>query len=165
MKFVEEIQQILQQEVKNLQKADRYNESIQAYLEIEKEDLLAICTVLKNNAELYFDSLSCITAIDLGEKENRMEVIYEFYSIPFNHRLGLKVTIERDETPMPSVESLCSLWRTADWHEREAYDLVGVYFNNHPDLRRILMPEDWEGHPLRKDYSTQETYHGIKVDY
>jgi NADH-quinone oxidoreductase subunit C len=69
--------------------------------------------------------------------------------------------LENDQ--LPSVPSLVSIWRTADWHEREAFDLVGVYFEGHPDLRRILLPEDWVGHPLRKDYVEQEKYHGIQV--
>jgi NADH-quinone oxidoreductase subunit C len=91
-----------------------------------------------------------------------MEVIYNLYSIPYNHHLTVKVMLDRAE---PAVESLTAIWKTADWHEREAYDLLGIRFNNHPDLRRILLPEDWEGHPLRKDYEHQEYYRGIKVEY
>ena len=70
-----------------------------------------------------------------------------------------------EKNKLPQVPSLVKIWKTADWHEREVYDLVGVNFKGHPDLRRILLPEDWEGHPLRKDYQEQEKYNGIKVKY
>jgi NADH-quinone oxidoreductase subunit C len=79
----------------------------------------------------------------------------------------LKLEIARNQPgdPLPQVPSISHIFRTADWHEREAYDLMGIYFTGHPDLRRILLTADWEGHPLRKDYQLQETYHGIKVAY
>ena len=79
----------------------------------------------------------------------------------------LKVEVARntEEGKLPQVPSVSSIWKTADWHEREAFDLVGIEFTNHPDLRRILLPSDWEGYPLRKDYKEQEEYHGIKVKY
>jgi NADH-quinone oxidoreductase subunit C len=91
-----------------------------------------------------------------------MDVIYNLYSIPFNRHLTLKITVSRDS---PQVSSVAGIWRTADWHEREAFDLFGIRFEGHPDLRRILMPADWEGHPLRKDYKHQDYYRDIKVDY
>jgi NADH-quinone oxidoreductase subunit C len=96
-----------------------------------------------------------------------MEVIYNLYSIPFEHSLMLKIIFPRnkEDEPLPVVPSVSAIWRTADWHEREAFDLVGISFSNHPDLRRILLPEDWVGYPLRKDYEAQEYYHGIQVKY
>jgi NADH-quinone oxidoreductase subunit C len=106
--------------------------------------------------------LSCITAIDLGPDAGQMEVIYTLYSIPFHVTLHLRVTLDRDK---PEVLSLSSIWKTADWHEREAYDFFGIQFIGHPNLTRILLPADWVGHPLRKDYVEQERYHGIKVKY
>jgi len=94
-------------------------------------------------------------------------VIYHLNSIPFEHSFVLKVEVTRnkEDEPLPQVFSLTPIWKTADWHEREAYDLVGIDFIGHPDLRRILLPADWQGHPLRKDYKEQEFYHGIKVKY
>jgi NADH-quinone oxidoreductase subunit C len=84
------------------------------------------------------------------------------YSIPYNFSIMLKVVIPRDN---PVIRSVASIWKTANWHEREIFDLFGVQFQNHPDLRRILLPADWDGHPLRKDYKQQEYYKNIKVDY
>ena len=91
-----------------------------------------------------------------------MEVIYHLYSIPYDLHLALSVELSRKQ---PTVDSVTAIWRGANWHEREAYDLLGIQFNNHPDLRRILLPEDWDGFPLRKDYQEQENYHDIKVKY
>jgi NADH-quinone oxidoreductase subunit C len=104
--------------------------------------------------------LACITGIDSGAEQ--LEVVYSLYSIPNNVHLQLKVAVSK---ATPKVPSLCSLWAGANWHEREAYDLLGIEFEGHPDLRRILLPGDWEGHPLRKDYKAQDYYHGIKVAY
>jgi NADH-quinone oxidoreductase subunit C len=129
---------------------------------VEADQLVAICDLLWRHPETYFDSLSCLTAIDLGPEQNQIEVIYTLYSIPKHVTVHLKVVTERDQAVIPSVSSI---WKTADWHEREAYDLVGVQFLNHPNLTRILLPADWEGHPLRKDYVEQERYHGIQVKY
>ena len=131
-------------------------------LEISKDFILLVCQFLHENEKTYFDSLSCLTGIDNGPEANTMEVVYNLYSIPYNLHLALKVSIEREK---PEVESVSPVWKTADWHEREAYDLVGIAFKNHPDLRRILLPADWEGYPLRKDYVEQEFYHDIKVKY
>jgi len=129
---------------------------------INKEDLLKVMTLLHEDEKLYFDSLSCLTGIDNGPDKGTMEVIYNLYSIPFDHHLMVKVMFDRDN---PEVQTLTSIWKTADWQEREAYDMFGIKFKGHPDLRKILMPADWEGFPLRKDYKEQEFYRGIKVDY
>ncbi len=127
---------------------------------IDSGNLLKVMKYLHSSEGLYFDSLSCITGLDNGAESNSMEVIYNLYSIPYNHHLMVKVIVNREN---PSIDSLESVWKTADWQEREVYDLLGILFNNHPDLRRILLPADWEGHPLRKDYEHQEYYRGIKV--
>ena len=129
---------------------------------ISAHDLFAVCSELHRNEKTYFDQLSCITAIDNGPEAKTMELVYNLYSIPFHHQLTLRVVISRDS---PVVDSVCSIWRTANWHEREAYDMFGIHFSNHSDLRRILMPADWEGHPLRKDYKQQEYYRNIKVSF
>jgi NADH-quinone oxidoreductase subunit C len=106
--------------------------------------------------------LSCITGIDNGPAAGTIDLAYNLYSIPFNLQLMVKLTIPRDNG---SVGSVSSVWRTAEWHEREIYDMFGVHFDHHPDLRRILMPADWEGYPLRKDYKQQEYYRNIKLEY
>ncbi|MFY0607993.1 MAG: NADH-quinone oxidoreductase subunit C [Cyclobacteriaceae bacterium] len=129
---------------------------------IDPEYIHGVCAFLHANEKTYFDSLSCVTALDNGEEPGTMEMIYNLYSIPKDLHLMLKVTLDRNE---PRIDSVSDIWRTANWHEREAYDLFGIHFNNHPELRRILLPNDWEGHPLRKDYQEQEKYHGMNVAY
>lgn len=129
---------------------------------IPASDLVTVCTELHRNPQTYFDMLSCVTGIDNGVQANTMEVVYNLYSIPFNTSLMLKVVLPREN---PVVDSVTSIWRTADWHEREIFDLLGIRFTGHPDLRRILLPADWEGFPLRKDYQHQEYYRNIKVQY
>jgi NADH-quinone oxidoreductase subunit C len=129
---------------------------------VAAQDLIKVCTELHQNPETYFDMLSCVTGIDNGVQANTMEVVYNLYSIPFNTHLMLKVVLPREN---PVIDSVISIWRTADWHEREAFDMLGIKFTGHPDMRRILMPADWEGFPLRKDYVHQEYYRDIKVKY
>ncbi|MHA8108879.1 NADH-quinone oxidoreductase subunit C [Aquirufa sp. A-Brett2-W8] len=131
-------------------------------LTLPAEQILPVCEFLWKNPATYFDSLSCLTAIDQGPEAGKMEVIYTLYSIPNHLTLHLRVILDRSS---PTISSISSIWRTADWHEREAFDLLGVQFSGHPDLRRILLPEDWEGYPLRKDYVEQSKYHGIQVKY
>ena len=129
---------------------------------IDRQNLIEVMSFLQSDDQLYFDSLSCVTGLDNGTEANSMEVIYNLYSIPYNHHLMVKVKLEREN---PAIDTLTDLWKTADWHEREAFDLFGIHFNNHPDLRRILLPADWEGFPLKKDYQQQEYYRGVKVEY
>jgi NADH-quinone oxidoreductase subunit C len=130
-------------------------------LSIDASALILVCEQLHKNPETYFDMLTCVTGVDNGPDANTMEVIYQLYSIPFNHSLMLKVILPREN---PEVESITSIWKSADWLEREVFDMFGIVFKNHPDLRRILMPADWNGYPLRKDYQHEETYRGIKID-
>jgi len=131
-------------------------------IRIDGGDLIAVMNTLLNDPVAYFDMLSCVTGVDNGPDVNTIEIVYNLYSIPFDHHLMIKVTVPRDKG---EVESVCSIWKTANWHEREIFDLFGVHFLNHPDLRRILLPADWEGHPMRKDYKHQEYYRNVKVDY
>lgn len=136
------------------------SQSPQPYLTVPTVRLVYLCRFLRDDERLYFDLLACVTAIDNGPETNTMEVIYNLTSIPYEHNVGLRVVVPRAK---PIVPSVAHLWRTADWHEREAYDLVGVQFTGHPDLRRILLPTDWVGHPLRTDYQESEQYHGIRT--
>jgi NADH-quinone oxidoreductase subunit C len=129
---------------------------------LDKGDLLGVARNLQQNSATYFDMLSCITGIDNGTTAATMEVAYNLYSIPYNHHLMIRVILPREK---PEIESVCHLWKTANWHEREIFDLYGIHFLHHPDLRRILLPADWEGHPMRKDYNHQEYYRDIKVEY
>lgn len=139
-------------------------ETLQPRILIEKKEfLLEIAYFLYSDERLYFDNLVCITGLDNDiEDKMSLEVVYQFYSYPFEHSMTLAILLDRQN---PTVPSLMSIWKAADWHEREAFDMIGINFENHLDLRRLLMPADWEGFPLRKDYKTQSSYHGIKVDY
>ncbi len=110
---------------------------------IKKEDMLKVAAKVK---EMGFDNLSLITGTDYRD---RFEVVYNFLSYAKKQNLVLKVILDHEA---PAVDSLTSLWKVADWLERETYDLVGIKFTGHPNLKRILLPEGWIGHPLRKDY-------------
>lgn len=127
---------------------------------IPADKLLLLCNELHQNPVAYFDMLTCVSGVDNGVEAGTMEVIYHLYSIPFNHSLALKVIVPRSN---PEAESIVSVWKSANWLEREVFDMFGIVFKNHPDLRRILLPADWEGHPLRKDYEHEEYYHGVKI--
>lgn len=120
----------------------------QLSIRIERSRVVEVCDALKADAETPFDYLSDLTCVHWPDnREAPMEVVYQLYSISKNERVRLKVATNGE-----GVESVTSVWPAADWPEREVYDLFGVVFHNHPDLRRILLPPDWEGHPLRKDY-------------
>lgn len=136
-------------------------------IQIKAHRIAEICLELYEHEQTYFDYLACLSAIDNGPDAGTLEVIYHLYSIPYNISLGLKVQVQRNNATesLPQVPTVSYIWRTANWHEREAYDLLGIHFTGHPDMRRILLPADWEGHPLRKDYKLQEKYHGIHVAY
>lgn len=142
-------------------------ESKPSIIHVKTQHIAEVCLELYDNEQTYFDYLPCLSGVDNGPEANTMEVIYHLYSIPYHVSLGLKVQVERNKegAPLPQVPTVSYIWRTANWHEREAYDLLGIHFTGHPDLRRILLAADWEGHPLRKDYQLQTYYHGIKVKY
>lgn len=129
---------------------------------VKPEALFSVCDQLHKNPVSYFDMLSCITGVDNGPEAGTMEVIYHLYSIPFNHSVAVKVILPREN---PEVDSVVSIWKAANWLEREVFDMFGIVFKNHPDLRRILMPADWKGYPLRKDYKHEEYYRGVKIEY
>ena len=121
-------------------------------VEIEPGKIVDACRFLKEN--LQYERLSTVTAVDRYPAEPRFEVVYHLQSIAWIDLLRL---IWRFPVGQTEIDSVTVVWRSANWHEREAFDLFGIQFRNHPDLRRILMPEDWEGHPLRKDYPVTGT--------
>jgi NADH-quinone oxidoreductase subunit C len=119
---------------------------------IGRRDLLRICEYLASEPTLKFSILSDVSSIDRYPLEPRFEVNYHLLSMDLRERIRLKVRIAGSDATLPSVTGI---WPTANWHEREIFDLFGIRFDGHPDLRRILMPDDWEGHPLRKDYPVE----------
>ncbi len=125
-----------------------------AVLFIAPGEIVNVCRMLKDSL---LERLSAITAVDWWPREPRFEVVYFLHSYANNSRLRLSVRLKEDE----ELDSVCSVWRGANWYEREVFDLFGVRFRNHPNLERIMMPVDWEGHPLRKDYPV----HGHKYSY
>jgi len=125
-------------------------------LEIAPERIVETCRYLKQ--EQQFVRLSGITAVDWYPEEPRFEVVYHLHSLEPNQRVRLKCRVGGHPA---EIDSVTGVWRSADWYEREVFDMFGVVFRNHPELRRILMPDNWEGHPLRKDYPL----HGYKYSY
>ena len=115
---------------------------------VKREDIVPVCNFLRDDPELSFNFLSDLCGADHMGRKPRFDVVYHLYSIDKKHRVRLKVEVEEGE----NVPTVTSVWSNANWFEREVFDMFGVKFDNHPDLRRILMPEDWEGHPLRKDF-------------
>jgi NADH-quinone oxidoreductase subunit C len=116
---------------------------------VAKEQLGAVMRFLRDDPELAFDMLSDVTCVDYLGETPRFEMVYHLYSLSKNHRLRVKARVPEDA---PEIESLCPLWASANWMEREVWDLYGLRFTGHPDLRRILLYEEFEGHPLRKDF-------------
>ena len=115
---------------------------------VKKAKLVEICKFLRDDSDLKFDHLADVSGVDFLERSPRFDISYHMYSIPKNHRLRIKLKIDETET----IPTVTPVWSTANWHEREIFDMFGLKFEGHPDLRRILMADDWVGHPLRKDY-------------
>ncbi|MBT3945073.1 MAG: NADH-quinone oxidoreductase subunit C [Candidatus Marinimicrobia bacterium] len=135
--------------------ADTLNDT---HIQIKPDQWFEIASWLKSEPSLYFDSLQCHTGIDLGG--NMLEARYNLHSMKHDHKIEIRIAVSRDNAHIPSIEQI---WRIGDWFERETYDMFGIFFDGHRDHRRMLLPEDWEGYPLRKDYEVQETYHGIII--
>lgn len=129
------------------------------YLMVPATHLIGVCKFLQSDPRLKCDYLQCISAVDYLD---RIGVVYHIESMSQKHRVILKVELPREA---PRVASVTGIWRAADWHEREAFDLIGVQFDGHPELKRILCAEDWEGHPLRKDYAFPVDYHGVACNF
>ena len=121
-----------------------------------------IALFMRDHARLKFNYMACLSGVDY-QAEEKVGIVCNFESLgQFNHKLAVKVKCARVGGSIPTV---AYVWHTANWHEREAYDMFGMTFTGHPELKRILCPDDWEGFPLLKDYKVQESYHGIKVPY
>ncbi|MBI3189194.1 MAG: NADH-quinone oxidoreductase subunit C [Ignavibacteriales bacterium] len=116
---------------------------------IKKQHIVSVCQFLCDDEELKFDSLRDVCGVDYYRPDGRYEVVYNLYSLKNKHRFSLKVRVEENDI---HVKSVTSVWQSADWAEREAYDMFGIIFDGHPDLRRIYMPEEFEYHPLRKEF-------------
>jgi NADH-quinone oxidoreductase subunit C len=173
-----EISGLLKQQFGDKIKAEKLD-GPDPFVVIEPADLPAVCRFLRDDPRLACRFLNCISGVDYFEPdpkkapkagfEPHLEVVYHLSNFAPRerfHRFALKLILPRwkDNKPgeLPEVPSVTGIWRTADWHEREVYDLCGVWFTGHPDLTRILLSDDWVGHPLRKDYEFPLEYHGIR---
>jgi NADH-quinone oxidoreductase subunit C len=135
--------------------------ALQPWLVVKPEAIAEVAAFAKADPELAFDNLMCLSGVDYPKEDPpRLEVVYHLFSYPQRHRFVLKVQLPREAPVVPTVEGV---WGVANWHEREAYDLFGITFSGHSDLRRILLPDDWQGHPLRKDWQDPEFYNGMHV--
>lgn len=176
MKSAEDIFNILKQKFSDSIGEIKSDKPADPFIEVNPLEIDKICLFLRDESELNFDSLMNLSGVDdaNGEKEKdeqgmesikggNLSVWYNIESTKLKHKITLKASTDRDN---PEVASVVEVWNSANWHEREAFDLYGINFLNHPDLRRILMPYDWEyGFPLRKDYNNPEFYEGMKVPY
>ena len=176
MKSAEEIFNLLKSNFQDAVVELKTDVPVDQFILVNPIEIDKVCNFLAENDELKFDSLMNLSGVDdaNGEKvkdENGLDIIkggtlsvwYHLESTSLKHKITLKVSTDRDN---PEVSSVTEIWNGANWHEREAFDLYGINFLNHPDLRRILMPYDWEaGYPLRKDYQNPEFYQGMKVPY
>jgi NADH-quinone oxidoreductase subunit C len=133
---------------------------VDAYVRISPARWREIALYLRDDPAMEFDFLMCLSGMDYGR--GILGAVYNIYSMNKKHKVNIKIEVPADAAEIPSV---AEVWPTINWHEREAYDLIGIRFTGHPDPRRILMPYDWEGHPLRKDYEVPEFYHGMKIKY
>jgi NADH-quinone oxidoreductase subunit C len=162
MKNAEEIFQILNNKFQDSVIELKTDQPTEPVINVNALEIDKVCSFLRSEDELKFDALMNLSGVD-EIKENLLSVYYHIESTSLKHKVTLKVTTNREN---PEVSSVVEVWQGANWHEREAYDMFGIKFLNHPDLRRILMPYDWEaGYPLRKDYENPEFYQGMKVPY
>jgi NADH-quinone oxidoreductase subunit C len=134
-------------------------ETGQPWITADPGSVRKIAAFLRDDQELRFNSLMCLSGVHYPDADE-LGVTYHLHSTTFGHTIVLKTRVPAAN---PRVQSVEQVWKTADWHEREAWDMYGIRFDGHPNLVRILCPEDWEGHPLRKDYMQQESYMGVST--
>jgi NADH-quinone oxidoreductase subunit C len=132
----------------------------QPWILVAWNSMKEVALFLRDDPAMQFDYLMCLSGVDYND--GRLGVVYHLSSMVHRHKIVLKAQCTKDNS---HVQSVSAVWGTANWHEREAYDLLGIVFDEHPDLRRILLPYDWEGYPLRKDFKVPEFYNGMKVPY
>jgi NADH-quinone oxidoreductase subunit C len=130
------------------------------FITVSADYIKDVCLFLRDSADMAFDNLMNLSGVDNGDKT--LSVVYHLESMRVRHKCALKAVVPIDAAHVPTVSDV---WASANWNEREAFDMFGIEFAGHPDLRRMLLPEDWEGFPLRKDYKVQEFYHGMRVPY
>ena len=136
-------------------------DALQPWVVVAADAIAEVAAFCKSAPDLSFDNLMCLSAVDYPkETPPRLELVYHLYSYAHTHGFVLKVHLPRES---PSVHTVENVWGVANWHEREAYDLFGIVFEGHSDLRRILLPDDWQGHPLRKDWQDPDFYNGMHV--
>jgi len=136
-------------------------EAINPGVVVATDAIAEVAAFVRSEPELAFDNLMCLSGVDYPNADPpRLEVVYNLFSYEHRHTFVLKVHVSRDQPSVPTVESV---WGVANWHEREAYDMFGIEFAGHSDLRRILLPDDWQGYPLRKDWEDPDFYNGMRV--
>ena len=152
------------------------DKAIDPWIEVAPAAIAEVGEFLKSDSDLAFDSLNNLTAVDYLETDAKLaakfpyqphvEVVYHLFSFRCKHRMVVKAKLPRWNNDkvgeLPELSTVSHIWAIADWHEREAYDMMGIQFLGHPNLVRILCPDDWEGYPLRKDYQFPEEYHGVR---
>ena len=134
-------------------------EAIDPYFNVDAASIVDVCVFLRDEPDLKLEVLSDLTAVDYP-KDNKLQVVYHLQSYTHEHQIVVKVDLPREE---PHIKTIEGVWKVANWFEREVFDLFGIIFDGHSDLRRIMLPEDWVGYPLRKDYLEQEEYDGIST--
>ena len=125
----------------------------QVYMTVAPGKIREVCLFLRDDPDLTFDFLSFVGAVDRYPGKPRFEVVYQMYSLEKNHRFRIKALVDETEDAPAAIDSIVNIWPTAEWHERETAEMFGIVFNGHPDPRKLLLPENWEVHPLRKDFS------------
>lgn len=155
-----QIAEYLNQKISGANATVGKGEAGDSFITVESSKILAVCEALQNYEQFPFRALEVISGVDYKEYLEVVYVLATFHPEK-NAEILLKVKLDRAN---PQVDSVVSVWKAANFQERECYDMLGVKFNNHPDLRRILCPEDWEGFPLRKDYQVVKFYNGIEVN-